>query len=138
MLSGWDFALLDSVTFMTNPSLANDPRWKLVRHGSSTKTQISGFISLPASYRDMRIIPSLTPEFKTRKRRRILFTHNGTVYKESNSIHVPGAFEVRLVPGENILAVECLADLREGERKEYAPPQLQFDFERSAMIIHLK
>lgn len=122
---------------MTNPSLPNDPRWKLDRLGSATMTQTSGFIALPAHYRDVRIIPNLTNEIRRRRRHRILFMHNGTVYKEGNSIHKEGALEVRLVPGENVLVVEALADLREGEKKEYAPSQLQFDFERFTLIVHL-
>ncbi|EXJ67353.1 uncharacterized protein A1O5_09366 [Cladophialophora psammophila CBS 110553] len=134
---GWDFILLGSVTFMTNPSLPNDPRWKLVRYGSAIKTQTSGFIALPAHYRDLRIIPNTTPELARRRRHRIFFMHNSTVYREGNSNHVEGAFEVRLVPGENVLVVEVLADLRDGEKKEYAPSQLQFDFERSTLIVHL-
>ncbi|KIY03582.1 uncharacterized protein Z520_00273 [Fonsecaea multimorphosa CBS 102226] len=134
---GWTHALLASVTFMTNPSLPNDPRWKLVRYGSSTKTQTSGFIALPSHYRDLRIVPNTTAELAGRRRHRIFFMHNSTVYKESNSNHVEGAFEVRLVPGENVLVVEVLADLREGERKTYAPSQLQFDFERCTLIVHL-
>ncbi|KAH0848398.1 hypothetical protein FOPE_02212 [Fonsecaea pedrosoi] len=134
---GWSHALLASVTFMTNPSLPNDPRWKLVRYGSATKTQTSGFIALPAHYRDLRIIPTTTPELANRRRHRIFFMHNSTVYKESNSNHVEGAFEVRLVPGENVLVVEVLADLRDGEKKTYAPSQLQFDFERCTLIVHL-
>ncbi|KIW97618.1 uncharacterized protein Z519_01202 [Cladophialophora bantiana CBS 173.52] len=134
---GWDFVLLGSVTFMTNPSLPNDPRWKLVRYGSAIKTQTSGFIALPAHYRDLRIIPNTTPELARRRRHRIFFMHNSTVYREGNSNHVEGAFEVRLVPGENVLVVEVLADLRDGEKKEYAPSQLQFDFERSTLIVHL-
>ncbi|OAP63239.1 hypothetical protein AYL99_02466 [Fonsecaea erecta] len=134
---GWSHALLASVTFMTNPSLPNDPRWKLVRYGSATRTQTSGFIALPAHYRDLRIIPTTTTELARRRRHRIFFMHNNTVYKESNSNHVEGAFEVRLVPGENVLVVEVLADLREGERKTYAPSQMQFDFERSTLIVHL-
>ncbi len=132
-LSGWDYALLDSVTFMTNPSLANDQRWKLMRHGSLTRTQTSGFIALPPSYRDIRIIPNLTPEFLRRRRHKVFCMHNATVYRESNSVHVPGAFEVRLVPGENVLVVETLADLREGERKEYAPSQLAVRLSRGAL-----
>ncbi|KIW23528.1 uncharacterized protein PV07_11720 [Cladophialophora immunda] len=134
---GWTHALLASVTFMTNPSLPNDPRWKLVRYGSATKTQTSGFIALPSHYRDLRIIPTTTSELASRRRHRVLFMHNSTVYKESNSNHVEGAFEVRLVPGENVLVVEVLADLRDGEKKAYAPSQLQFDFERCTLIVHL-
>ncbi|KAJ9610578.1 hypothetical protein H2200_005355 [Cladophialophora chaetospira] len=134
---GWDFALLSSVTFMTNPSLPNDPHWKLNRYGSATRTQTSGFIALPPSYRDIRIIPNLTSELHRRRRHKIFCMHNSTVYREGNSLHVPGAFEVRLVPGENVLVIEILADLREGERKEYAPSQLQFDFERCTLIVHL-
>ncbi len=62
--------------------------------------------------------------------------HNGSVLREGNSPHKEGAFEVRLQPGENVLVVEVLADLREGERKEYAQAQLQFDFERCTLIVH--
>jgi len=135
---GWDFALLHSVTFMTNPSLANDPRWKLNRYGSVETTQTCGFIALPPSYRDVRIIPNLiTDELHRRSRHKVFFMHNSTVYKESNSMHVPGAFEVRLLPGENVLVIEVLADLREGEVKAYAPQHLQFDFERCTMMLWL-
>jgi hypothetical protein len=67
----------------------------------------------------------------------VLFIHNNTVYREPNSLHVPGAFEVRLHPGENLLGVEVLADLREGERNEWAGREGQFDFERCGLIVQL-
>ena len=134
---GWDFALLASATFMTNPSLANDPRWKLTRYGDPVRTQTGGFIALPPSYRDVRILVNLADETHRRRRHKVFFMHNATVYKESNSMHVPGAFEVRLVPGTNTLVIEVLADLREGERKAYAPDHLQFDFERCTMVLYL-
>jgi hypothetical protein len=136
--TGWDHALLHSVTFTTNPSLPNDPKWRLTRPSSPLLTQTSGFISLPSNYRDIRIIPTLsTLEIARRKRHRVLFIHNQQVYREPNSLHVPGAFEVRLQPGENLLAVEVLADLREGERNEWAGSQGQFDFERCGLIVQL-
>jgi hypothetical protein len=122
---------------MTNPSLPNDPRWKLTRYGDSKMTQTCGFIALPSSYRDVRVIINLTDEIHRRKRHKVFFMHNGTVYRESNSMHVPGAFEVRLVPGTNTLVIEALADLRAGERKPYAPDHLQFDFERLTMMLYL-
>jgi hypothetical protein len=58
------------------------------------------------------------------------------VYREPNST-VPGAYDIRLYPGENTLSVEVLADLKDGERKAYAPPQLQFDFEKCTLIVEL-
>ncbi|EXJ88614.1 hypothetical protein A1O1_05544 [Capronia coronata CBS 617.96] len=133
---GLESALLGSVIFMTNPLVPKDPKWKLIRRASPIKTQTTGFIGLPANYRDVRVIPVTTPELKSRRRHRILFTHNAHVYREPNST-VPDAYDIRLYPGENILSVEVLADLREGEKKEYAPPQLQFDFEKCTLIIDL-
>lgn len=134
---GLESALLHSVTFKTNPLHPPDPKWKLYRFASPTLTQTSGFIALPPSYRSLLITPNLTPETHSRRRHRVLFTHNSTVYKTPNSTTVPGAFEVKLVPGQNVLSVEVLADLKQGERKEYAPPQLQFDFEKCTMIVDL-
>ncbi|EXJ78066.1 hypothetical protein A1O3_09227 [Capronia epimyces CBS 606.96] len=134
---GLESALLGSVIFMTNPSLPNDPRWKLIRRASPIRTQTSGLISLPSNYRDIRIIPVTTPELKYRRRHRIIVLHNMHVYREPNST-VPGAYDIKLFPGENTLSVEVLADLRDGEKKEYAPPQLQFDFEKCTLIVDLK
>lgn len=136
MQKGLESALLGSVIFMTNPNIPNDPKWKLIRRASPIRTQTSGFIRLPATYRDIRIIPVTTPELKSRRRHRIIFMHNTQVYREPNSM-IPGAYDISLSPGENTLSVEVLADLRPGEKKEYAPPQLQFDFEKCTLIVDL-
>jgi hypothetical protein len=55
----------------------------------------------------------------------------------SSSSHVPGAYDFRLQPGENTIVVDAIAELKEGERKEYAPPQMQFDFERIQLVVVL-
>ncbi|KAL2444790.1 hypothetical protein ABEF95_017259 [Exophiala dermatitidis] len=132
---GLESALIGSVIFKTNPTLPNDPKWQLVRRASPIRTQTTGFISLPFNYRDIRIIPVTTPELKSRRRHRILVIHNTQVYREPNS-PFPGAYDVRLYPGENVLSVEVLADLRDGERRD-AGPQLQFDFEKCTLIVNL-
>lgn len=54
------------------------------------------------------------------------------------SPEVPGAYDFRLHPGENIIAVDVIADLAEGDSKPYAPPQLQIDFERITFVIMLR
>ncbi|KAK5195497.1 hypothetical protein LTR47_003810 [Exophiala xenobiotica] len=133
---GLESALLGSVIFMTNPNDANNPKWKLVRRASATRTQTTGFITLPQTYRNIRIIPLTTLELKSRRRHRVLVMHNSQFYREPNST-VAGAYDVQLNPGENTLSVEVLADLRDGERKDYAPPQLQFDFEKCTLIINV-
>lgn len=130
-------ALLQSVTFKTNPNIPSDPKWKLTRHASPLRTQTSAFISLPANYNFIRIIPSLnTAEISLRRRHKIFVIHNGTVYREPNSPQ-PGAYDVKLNPGENSLNVEVLADLKDGEKKPYIPPQMQFDFEKCGLIVNL-
>lgn len=50
---------------------------------------------------------------------------------------MPGAYDFRLQPGENTIVVDAIADLKEGDKKEYAPPQMQFDFERIQLVIVL-
>ena len=121
---------------MTNPSDPNDPKWKLTRWASPTRTQTSAFMTLPYNYRDIRIIPSTTEELKSRRRHRVIVMHNFNVYREPNSSK-EGAFEVKLTPGQNTLAVEVLSDFREGEKREYAPPQLQFDYEKVTLMVEL-
>lgn len=134
---GFESALLGSVTYMTNPNVPHDPKWKLNRWAQKMKTQVSGFITLPFNYRNIRVIPHLTAELQSRMRHKMFFIHNLQVYKEPNSREVPGAYEVQLIPGQNILSIEVLADPKAGEKKDYAPPQLQFDFEKNTMIVEL-
>ena len=50
----------------------------------------------------------------------------------------PGAYDFRIHPGENIIAIDAIASLAEGDSKPYAPPQLQLDFERITFTIMLK
>ncbi|KIV77162.1 hypothetical protein PV11_08986 [Exophiala sideris] len=133
---GLESALLGSVIFMTNPNTPNDPKWKLTRRASGARTQTSAFITLPYNYRDVRIVPLTTPEFKSRKRHRVIVMHNMHVFREPNST-VAGAYDLQLAPGENTLSVEVLADLKDGERKDYAGPQLQFDFEKCTLIVNI-
>jgi len=54
------------------------------------------------------------------------------------STSTPGAYDFRLGPGENVIAVDVISDLKEGERKDYAPPQLQVDFERMMLFVYLR
>jgi hypothetical protein len=121
---------------MTNPNIPNDPRWKLVRRASPTRTQTTGFITLPYNHRDLRVIPLTTLELKSRRRYRVIVTHNMHVFRQPNST-VAGAYDLKLAPGENVLSVEVLADLKQGEKREYAPPQLQFDFEKCTLIVDI-
>lgn len=122
---------------MTNPLAPSDPKWKLTRYASPSKTQTSAFIALPQNHRYIRVVPSLTPEVHTRRRHRVFVMFNGQVLRQPNSTSAPGAYDVMLQPGDNVLSVEVLADLRNGDRKDYAPPQMQFDFEKCAMIINI-
>jgi hypothetical protein len=53
------------------------------------------------------------------------------------STQVPGSYDFRLQPGENTIVVDVIAELKAGEKKEYAPPQMQFDFERIQLVVVL-
>ena len=35
------------------------------------------------------------------------------------------------------MVVDVIAELKAGEKKDYAPPQMQFDFERIQLVIVL-
>ena len=122
---------------MTNPNGPSDPKWKLTRYASPIKTQTSCLISLPMNHQYMRIIPHFTSELKSRRRHRSFVVVNGQSIPQPIAASAEGAYDVLLKPGTNEISVEVLADLKAGERKEYAPPQLQFDFEKSSMIINL-
>lgn len=122
---------------MTNPNSPSDPKWKLIRYAEPAKTQTSYLICLPMNHQYIRVIPRLTSELHSRRRHRLFVTVNGQVFTEPNSTSVEGAYDVQLKLGDNEIGVEVLADLREGEKKEYAPPQLQFDFEKCTMLINL-
>ena len=51
--------------------------------------------------------------------------------------HAPNMYDFRLQPGENTITVDAIASLKEGEKKEYAPSQMQFDFERIQLVVIL-
>ena len=48
------------------------------------------------------------------------------------------AYDCHLVPGENVVVVEAISSLKEGERKEYAKDWEQFDFEKVTFYIYLR
>jgi hypothetical protein len=123
------------VTYMTHPNLPGDPKWKLHRYASSTKTQTSSYIFLPSDHFYLRLIPTLTNELKSRRNWKVCVSSNWQSVTASQ--HVPGAYDFRLQPGENTIVVDAIAELREGEKKEYAPPQMQFDFERIQLVVVL-
>jgi hypothetical protein len=128
-------ALISKVAYMTHPNLPGDPKWKLNRYASESKSQTSSFIFLPADHFYLRLIPTLTAELKSRRNWKVCVSSNWQTVQSSQ--HVPGAYDFRLQPGENTIVVDAIADLKEGDKKEYAPPQMQFDFERIQLVIVL-
>jgi len=135
MPAGLQDALLASVTYMTHPNLPKDPKWKLTRYASPIKTQTSSYIYLPSDHFFLRVIPTLTPELRSRRNQKLCVSLNWQLVAPNQQ--VPGVYDFRLHPGENVIAVDVIAELKEGDRKEYAPPQLQVDFERITFIIFL-
>ncbi|RMD41597.1 hypothetical protein DV735_g3555, partial [Chaetothyriales sp. CBS 134920] len=132
---GLSDALLGSVTYMTHPNLPGDPKWKLQRFASASKTQTSSYIYLPANHFYLRLIPTLTDELRSRKNHKLCVSANWQSVLPSAG--TPPTYDFRLQPGENTIVVDVIADLKPGEKKEYAPPQMQFDFERIQLVIVL-
>lgn len=132
---GLEDALLASVTYMTHPNLPSDPKWRITRYASATKTQTSSYIYLPADHSYFRVVPTLTHELRSRRNYKMVVTHNWHPQTPQTS---PGIFDFKLQPGENVIAVDVIAELRDGERKDYAPPQLQVDFERITFYVYLR
>ncbi|RMZ79467.1 hypothetical protein DV738_g3369, partial [Chaetothyriales sp. CBS 135597] len=128
-------ALLASVTYMTHPNLPGDPKWKLQRFASASKTQTSSYIYLPSTHFYLRLIPTLTDELRSRKNHKVCVSANWQSILPSGTS--PPTYEFRLQPGENTIVVDVIADLKPGEKKEYAPPQMQFDFERIQLVVVL-
>lgn len=132
-------ALLQSVIYMTNPLIPPDPRWRLIRHASPTKTQVSYYTYLPSTYSSLRIIPELHHSLKSGNRKFKLFVlNNGTILPASPDVAGGGVYDLHLLPGENVVTVEAIAALPEGERKEYAREHEQFDFEKVTFYIFLR
>lgn len=132
-------ALLQSITYMTNPLIPPDPHWRLTRHASPSKTQVDYYTYLPSTHSSLRIIPELHPTLKSGTRKYKLFVlNNDTMLPASPDIAGGGVYDLHLVPGENVVKVEAIAALPEGERKEYARDHEQFDFERVTFYIYLR
>jgi len=132
-------ALLQSVTYMTNPLMPSDPKWRLVRYASPSKTQTSYYTYLPSSHNSLRIMPELHADLKARKQKYKLFVlNNGTALPASPDVAGQGVYDLHLVPGENVVTVEAISALKEGERKEYAKEWEQFDFERVTFYVFLR
>jgi hypothetical protein len=123
------------VTYTTHPHLPADPKWSLTISSSSTRTQISSFIYLPPTHYYFRLTPQLSPELKSRSSWKVCVSSNWNTVAESP--HASGCYDFRLQPGENTIVVDAIASLRDGERKEYAPSQMQFDFERVTLVVVL-
>ena len=83
----------------------------------------------------MRLTPNLTSEIKSRRNYKICVSANWQTVLPSSS--VPATYDFRLQPGENTIVVDVIADLKAGEKKDYAPPQMQFDFERIQLVVVL-
>lgn len=128
-------ALISSVTFQTHPSLPDDPKWKLVRYASPDRTQTSAYIFLPFNHYYLRVTPQLTSQLKSRRNYKVCVSANWDSVK--TNYNLDGTYDFRLRPGENIIVIDAIADLKDGDRKAYAPPQLQIDFERIQLTVIL-
>jgi len=132
-------ALLKSVTYMTNPLMPSDPRWRLIRYASPSKTQTSYYTYLPSTHNSLRIVPELHADLKAGRRKYKLFVlNNGAILPASPDVAGQGVYDLHLVPGENVVTVEAISALKEGERKEYARDWEQFDFERVTFYVFLR
>ena len=131
--AGLKDALISSVTYQTHPNLPGDPKWKLVRHASPDRTQTSAYIFLPSNHYYLRVTPELTQELKSRHNYKVCVSVNWDSVKANFS--EPGVYDFRLRPGENVIVVDAIAELKDGERKSYAPSQLQIDFERIQLTV---
>lgn len=132
-------ALLKSVTYMTNPLMPSDPRWRLIRYASPSKTQTSYYTYLPSTHNSLRIVPELHADLKSGKRKYKLFVlNNGATLPASPDVAGQGVYDLHLVPGENVVTVEAISALKEGERKDYARDWEQFDFERVTFYVFLR
>lgn len=132
---GIEDALLESVTYITHPTIPGDPRWKYRVDASPTMTQTTAFIYLPATHYYFRVTPRPSQEIKSRASFKVCVSANWQPVPESP--HTPGSYDFRLQPGENPIVVDAIATLKSGEKKEYAPSQMQFDFERIQLVVVL-
>ena len=140
-------ALLQSITYMTNPLMLSDPKWRLTRQAHPARTQTSYYTYLPPTHSSIRIIPCLHLDLQSRRRKYKLFVlNNNAILPASPDVSVDQAmggqtgpaYDCHLVPGENVVVVEAISSLKEGERKEYAKDWEQFDFEKVTFYIYLR
>jgi hypothetical protein len=119
-----------------DPGKGIDPKWKLERHASASRTQTSSYIYLPTDHYYLRVVPHLTDKLLQRRRYKLCVTRNWESKLETQE--GSGFYDFRILPGLNEICIDVIADLAEGERKEYAPPQLQVDFERIRFVVVLR
>lgn len=132
-------AIIQSVACMTNPLLPQDPKWRLVRYASPTKTQTSYYTYLPSTHANLRVLPDLHADLKAGKRKYKLFVlNNGAVLPASPDVAGQGVYDLHLQPGENVVTIEAISALKEGDKKGYARDWEQFDFERVTFYIFLR
>lgn len=137
---GIDDALLASVTYMTHPHLPSDPKWRLTRYASAEKTQTSYSIYLPITHSYLRLIPTITKEFLTRRNRKMVVSVDWRPLEPVQGLPADATpvYDFPLKPGQNVVAVDVISELKEGDKKDYAPPQLQIDFERIVFHIYMR
>lgn len=133
-------AILTSVTYLTNPSIPNDPKWRITRRASPSKTQSSYYTYLPPSYARLRVIPELHPDLRTGKRKHKLFVvSNGAVLPANPSVEGGGVYDLTLGYGENVLVVEAISELPPGEIGQGSGKEAEkFEFERMTFYIYLR
>ncbi|KAK5070754.1 hypothetical protein LTR51_006765 [Lithohypha guttulata] len=132
-------ALLPSITYMTSPLLVSDPHRKITRFAHPQKTQTSYYTYLPSTHSALRVVPELHLDLKQGRRKYKLFVlNNNTVVPASPDVAGQGVYDLQLMLGENVITVEAISALQDGERKEYARDWEQFDFERVTFYVYLR
>ena len=121
---------------MTHPDMPNDPKWRLVRYADAQATCQSTVIYLHPSWRYIRVIPTMTDEFRSRKEHHIVLGLNYRRIPPTST--EPLYWDLTLNGVDNDITLDALTSLKAGEKKDYAPPQLQCDFERMQLQIILQ
>ena len=120
---------------MTSPRLPDDPRWRRELYPPVNMTQSSHYQYLDHRHYIVRVIPHLSESCLRRPRFKVCVCLNWVMMQPQQD--EPGVWEFSLFPGDNNIIVDIIADLLPGERKPYAPPQLQLDFERKQFTAWL-
>ena len=124
-------ALFSSVTVMTSPIMRNDPKFHTELWASGTMTQTTDIRYLPHTHQVLRIMPRITKECLARPKYKVVVCRNWEVIPPLGDRQ--HTWDIRLFPGNNNIVVDIVAELRPGEHKSYAAPQLQIDFERKSV-----